>query len=51
MIMKILGISGSHRKKQNSYRMLEECMKGVKEVEPSAETKTIELAELKLAHA
>lgn len=46
--MKILGISGSHRKKQNSYRMLEECMKGVKEVKPSAETKIIELAELKI---
>jgi len=46
--MKILGISGSHRKKQNSYKMLEEAMKGVKEVEPTAETKIVELAELKI---
>jgi len=46
--MKILGISGSHRKGQNSYKMLEESMKGVKEVEPAAETKIIELAELKI---
>jgi len=46
--MKILGISGSHRKGQNSYRMLEESMKGVKEVEPAAETKIVELAGLKI---
>ncbi len=47
-LMKILGISGSHRKGQNSYRLLEEAMKGVKEVEPTAETKIIELAGLKI---
>jgi len=46
--MKILGISGSHRKGQNSYRMLEEAMKGVKEAEATAETKIIELASLKM---
>jgi len=46
--MKILGISGSHRKRQNSYKMLEESMKGVKEVDSTAETKIIELAELKI---
>jgi len=46
--MKILGISGSHRKGQNSYRMLEESMKGVKEVEPTAETRILQLAELKI---
>jgi len=46
--MKILGISGSHRKGQNSYRMLEEAMKGVKEVEPTSETKITELAGLKI---
>lgn len=46
--MKIFGISGSHRKGQNSYRMLEEAMKGVREVEPTAETKILELAGLKI---
>jgi len=46
--MKILGISGSHRKGQNTFKMLEESMKGVKEVEPAAETKIVELAELKI---
>jgi len=46
--MRIVGISGSHRKGQNSYRMLEEAMKGVKETEPTAETKIIELARLKI---
>jgi multimeric flavodoxin WrbA len=46
--MKILGISGSHRKGQNSYKLLEESMNGVKEVEPATETKIIELAGLKI---
>jgi multimeric flavodoxin WrbA len=46
--MKILGISGSHRKGQNSYKLLEESMNGVKEVEPAAETKIVELAGLKI---
>jgi len=46
--MKILGISGSHRKGQNSYKLLEESMNGVKEVEPAAETKIVELAQLKI---
>jgi multimeric flavodoxin WrbA len=46
--MKILGISGSHRKSQNSYKLLEESMNGVKEVEPAAETKIVELAGLKI---
>lgn len=48
-MMKILGVSGSHRKGQNSYRLLEEAMKGVREVNPSAETKIIEIAELKIS--
>jgi len=46
--MKILGISGSHRKGQNSHKLLEESMNGVKEVEPAAETKIVELAGLKI---
>jgi multimeric flavodoxin WrbA len=46
--MKILGISGSHRKGQNSYKLLEESMKGIKEIEPAAETKIVELAGLKI---
>jgi len=46
--MKIFGISGSHRKGQNSYKLLEESMKGVKEMEPAAETKIVELAGLKI---
>jgi len=46
--MKILGISGSHRKGQNSFKMLEESMKGVKEAEPNADTKIVELAGLKI---
>lgn len=46
--MRILGISGSHRKGQNTYRLLEEAMKGVKEVDQTAETKIIELAGLKI---
>ncbi len=46
--MRILGVSGSHRKGQNTYRLLEETMKGVKEVEPTAETQIIELAGLKI---
>jgi multimeric flavodoxin WrbA len=46
--MKVLGISGSHRKGQNTFRLLEEAMKGVKEAEPTAETKIIELAGLKI---
>ena len=46
--MKIFGISGSHRKGQNSYKLLEESMNGVKEVEPAAETKIVELAGLKI---
>lgn len=47
--MKILGISGSHRKGQNSYRLLEEAMKGVREVDSSAETKIMEIAELRIS--
>ena len=46
--MKIVGISASHRKSGSSYRLLEEAMKGVKEVNPVAETKIIELAKLKI---
>jgi multimeric flavodoxin WrbA len=46
--MKIVGSSGSHRKGQNSYKLLEESMKGVKEMEPAAETKIVELAGLKI---
>ncbi|MGQ9625054.1 MAG: flavodoxin family protein [Candidatus Bathycorpusculaceae bacterium] len=43
-----MGICGSHRKGQNSYRMLKEAMTGVKEEEPAAETKIIELAGLNI---
>jgi len=46
--MKIVGICGSHRRGGSSYRLLEEAMKGVKEVNPTAETKIIELARLKI---
>ncbi|MEA2090283.1 MAG: flavodoxin family protein [Thermoproteota archaeon] len=46
--MKIVGICASHRKGGSSYRLLEEAMKGVKEVNPTAETKIIELAKLKI---
>lgn len=47
--MKILGVSGSHRKGQNSYRLLDEAMKGVKAVDPSSETKILEISELKIS--
>jgi multimeric flavodoxin WrbA len=47
--MKIVGICASHRKGGSSYRLLEEAMKGVKEVDPKAETKIIELARLKIS--
>lgn len=47
--MKIVGICASHRKGGSSYRLLEEAMKGVKEVNPMAETKIIELAKLKIS--
>jgi multimeric flavodoxin WrbA len=46
--MKIVGICASHRKGGSSYRLLEEAMKGVKEVDPTAKTKIIELAKLKI---
>jgi len=46
--MKIVGICGSHRKGGSSYRLLEEAMKGVKEVNPTAETKIVELANLRI---
>jgi len=48
MIMKIVGICASHKKGGSSYRLLEEAMKGVKEANPTAETKIIELAKLKI---
>jgi len=47
--MKIVGICASHRRGGSSYRLLEEAMKGVKEVNPTAETKIIELARLKIS--
>jgi multimeric flavodoxin WrbA len=50
VVMKIVGICASHRKGGSSYRLLEEAMKGVKEVNPVAETKIIELATLKISH-
>jgi len=46
--MKIVGICASHRKGGSSYRLLEEAMKGVNEVNPTAETKIIELAKLRI---
>ncbi len=46
--MKVLGICASHRKGGSSYRLLEEAMKGVKEEDPSIDTKIIELAALKI---
>jgi len=49
MIMKIVGICASHRKGGSSYRLLEEAMKGVKEANPAAETKIIELSRLKIS--
>jgi multimeric flavodoxin WrbA len=47
--MRIVGICASHRKGGSSYRLLEEAMKGVKEVNPKAETKIIELARLNIS--
>jgi multimeric flavodoxin WrbA len=46
--MKIVGICASHRKGGSSYRLMEEAMKGVKESNPTAETKIFELAGLKI---
>jgi len=46
--MKIVGICASHRKGGSSYRLLEEAMKGVKEVDPAADTKIVELARLRI---
>ena len=48
MVVKIVGICASHRKGGSSYRLLEEAMKGVKEVNPTAETKIVELAKLRI---
>ena len=48
MTMKIVGICASHRKGGSSYRLLEEAMKGVKEIDPTAETKILELAKLRI---
>jgi multimeric flavodoxin WrbA len=47
-IVKILGVCGSHRKGGSSFVLLEEAMKGVKDVDALAETKIIELATLKI---
>jgi len=46
--MKIVGICASQRKGGSSYRLLEEAMKGVKEVNSASETKIIELAKMKI---
>jgi len=46
--MRILGISCSQRKGRSCYRLLEEAIKGVREVEPSAETKIIEFVKLNI---
>jgi len=48
MVVKIVGICASHRKGGSSYRLLEEAMKGVKEVNLTAETKIVELAKLRI---
>ena len=48
MVVKIVGICASHRKGRSSYRLLEEAMKGVKEIDPTAETKILELAKLRI---
>jgi multimeric flavodoxin WrbA len=47
--MKAVGICASHRKGGSSLRLLEEAMKGIKEVNPKAEIKIIELARLKIS--
>jgi multimeric flavodoxin WrbA len=44
--MKALGVCASHRRGGSSFRLLEEAMNGIKEVNPKAETKIIELAGL-----
>lgn len=46
--MRIVGICASHSKRRSSYRLLEEAMKGVREVDSSIETKIIEFVELKI---
>ncbi|MEM3873528.1 MAG: flavodoxin family protein [Candidatus Bathyarchaeia archaeon] len=46
--MKAVGICGSHRTGGSSFRLLEEAMKGIKEVNPDVETKIIELAKLNI---
>jgi len=46
--MKIVGVSGSQRKGKNSHTLLNEVMKGVKDVDLSAETEIIELTDLKI---
>lgn len=47
--MKAVGICASHRRGGSSFRLLEEAMKGIKEVNPKAETKIIELARLDIS--
>ena len=47
--MRIVGICASHRRGGSSHRLLQEAMKGVKEVNSTAETKIIELAKLKIS--
>ncbi|MDH5440069.1 MAG: flavodoxin family protein [Candidatus Bathyarchaeota archaeon] len=46
--MRAVGICASHRRGGSSFRLLEEAMKGIKEVNPKAETKIIELARLNI---
>jgi multimeric flavodoxin WrbA len=46
--VKALGICASHRRGGSSFRLLEEAMKGIREVDQKAETKIIELARLNI---
>ena len=46
--MKIFGIVGSPRKDGNSFYLIKEALEAAKEVEPSLETKIIQLADLKI---
>ena len=47
--MKAGGICASHRRGGSSFRLLEETMNGIKEVNPEAETRIIELAKLNIS--
>ena len=46
--MKLLGIVGSPRKKGNSFYLVQRALEGAKEEDPAVETKTIQLADLRI---